>query len=162
MDSKSTRQNVALIKRTKIRVWFLLGFIIIFTLFSIRLVTTESPGEWKEAYITVVDIQRVSLKLNRWQITDTEGNTYTANESHTVMGQILPQSTYHIVYSPYNNNGIRAITHGDTIIVDYAHSISVHCERDIWDWLLAFLGIAGSLTTIACMVMDIRKERING
>ena len=162
MDLESTYSKDLLIKRTKKHCLHLLGFIIIFAWFGIRLVTTESPREWEEADITVADIRNVSRKPNFWHITDTEGNTYSTNESDIVIGQILPHSTYHIVYSPNYNNGIRAIAHGDTIIIDYAHNVAVYCERDIWDWLLTFLGMAGSLTTIVCMVTDIHKERING
>lgn len=158
MRSKSTNQNDALIKRTKKRCLLLLGFIVIFGFFGIRLATTESPEEWKEADITVADIRHISLKPNRWQITDTNGNTYSAYESDTVMEQIILQSAYHIVYSP--DHDIRAITHGNTTIVDYAHSISIHCERNIWDLALMFLGLVGSLTTIACTVIDIRKQII--
>ena len=161
MDSKSTYQNDALLKRTKKHCLFLLGFIILFTWFGSRLVTTESAKDWKEADITIADVQHVSRKPNTWKITDTDGNTYSANESDIVMGQILPRSTYHIVYSPNCNDGIRAITHGDTIIVDYAHSVSVHCERDIWDWILALLGMPGSVATIVCMIIDVRKNITN-
>ena len=162
MESRSRNQKNALVNRTKKRCLLLLGFLVIFAIFGIRLVTTESPEEWKEADITVTAVQHVSLKPNCWQIKDIEGNTYSANESEAVMGQILPQNTYHIVYSPNYHNDIRAISHGDTIIVDYAHSISIHSERDIWDLLLALIGLAGSLTTIACMIIDIRKQIIHG
>ena len=162
MKSKSTNQNDELIKHTKKRCLLLLGFLAIFALFGIRLATTEDPETWKEADITVADIQHISLKPNHWQITDTNGNTYSAYESDTVMEQIILQSEYHIVYSPNHNNGIRAITHGNTIIVDYAHSISIHSERNVWDWALMSLGLVGSLTTIACMVIDIRKQIIRG
>ena len=162
MKSKSTNQNDALIKHKKRRCLLLLGFLAIFALFGIRLAITESPEKWKEADITVADIQHISLKPNHWQITDTNGNTYSAYESDTVMEQIILQSEYHIVYSPNHNNGIRAITHGNTIIVDYAHSISIHSERNVWDWALMSLGLVGSLTTIACMVIDIRKQIIRG
>ena len=108
--------------------------------------------------ITVADIQHISLKPNHWQITDTKGNTYSAYESDAVIEQIILQGAYHIVYAPNHNNGIRAMTHGDTIIVDYAHSISVHTERSVWDWVLMSLGLVGSLTTVICMVIDIRKH----
>ena len=77
------------------------------------------------------------------------------------MEQIILQGAYHIVYSPNHNNGIRAITHGNTIIVDYAHSISIHSGRNVWDWVLMSLGLVGSLTTIARMVIDIRKQIIH-
>ena len=162
MDSKSTHQNKALIKSTKKRCLLLLGFLILFAYFGIHLATTESPEKWKEADITVADIQHISLKPNHWQITDTNGNTYSAYESDTVMEQIILQDAYHIVYSPNHNNGIRAITHGNTIIVDYAHSISIHSERNVWDWVLMSLGLVGSLATVACMVIDIRKQIIHG
>ena len=155
-------KNDTLINRTKKRCVLLLGFIILFAWFGIRLATVESPEEWKNADIKVADVQRFSRKPYRWRITDTEGNTYSISEAHIAINQILPQSIYHIVYSPSYNNGIRAITHGDTIIVDYAHSISVHSERDIWDWLLAFLGLTGALTTIAYTVIDIRKKTNHG
>ena len=158
MDSKSTHQNKALIKRTKKCCLLLLGFLILFAYFGIRLATTESPEKWKEADITVADIQHISLKPNHWQITDTNGNIYSVYESDTVMEQIILQSAYHIVYSPNHNNGIRAITHGNTIIVDCAHSISIHSERNVWDWALMSLGLVGSLATIACMIIDIRKQ----
>ena len=162
MIHKSVQQKSMLIKRTKKRCLLLLGFLLLFVWFGIRLVATESPTEWQEADIMVADIQQASLKPNLWQIIDTEGNTYSAYESDAVIEQILPQSTYHIVYSPYYHNGIRAITQGDTVIVDYVHSVSVHCERNIWDWFLAFLGLTGSLATIVCMVIDMRKVIIQG
>ena len=158
MDSKSAHQNEALMKRTKKHCLLLLGFLVLFACFGIRLATTESPGKWKEADITVADIRHISRKPNHWEITDTNGNTYSAYESDTVMQQIVLQGEYRIVYSPDHNNGIRAITHGNTIIVDYAHSISVRTERNVWDWVLTFLGLAGSLTIVACMVTDIRKR----
>ncbi len=135
----------------------LLGFIILFACFGIRLATRESTNDWKEADITIADVQHISRKPNTWKITDIEGNTYSAHESQITMNQILPQSTYHIVYSP-NNNDIRAITQGDLVIVDYAHSVSVHCERNIWDWILALLGMTGSVATIVCMIIDVRKN----
>lgn len=162
MDSESIYSKNLLIKRTKKCCLLLLGFILIFAWFGIRLVTAESTREWKEADITVDDIQNISRKPNCWQITDTAGNTYSANESDIVIGQILPHSTYHIVYSPNYNNGIRAIARGETIIIDYAHNVAVYCERNMWDWILTFLGMAGSLATIMCMITNIRKERING
>lgn len=162
MDSKPTSQNNALLKRTKIRGWLLLGFLIVFSLFCVRLAKTESPAEWEEADVTVVDIKHASLKPNCWQITDTEGNIYTAYESDAVMEQILPKSTYHIVYSPHNRNGIRAINYGDTIIVDYAHSVAAYSERNISDWLLTFLSLTGSVVTIVCMVVDVRKKISTG
>ena len=158
MDSKSIHPNEALIKRAKKRCLLLLGFLNLFVCFGIRLATTESAESWKEADITVADIQHISLKPNHWQITDTKGNTYSAYESDAVIEQVILQGTYHIVYAPNHNNGIRAMTHGDTIIVDYAHSISVHSERSVWDWVLMSLGLVGSLTTVICMVIDIRKH----
>ena len=157
MDSKSTHQNEALIKRTKKLCLLLLGFLILFACFGIRLATTESPEKWKVADITVADIRHISRKPNHWQITDTNGNTYSAYESDAVMEQIILQDAYHIVYFPNHNNGIRAITHGNTIIVDYANSISIHSERNVWDWGLMSIGLLGSLATIACMVIDTRK-----
>ena len=161
LNPKDVHQNDMLI--TRVRKWSLLliVFIILFVWFGIRLVTTESPKEWKTVDITVADVRYVSTRFNRWHITDTKGNTYSAHEPKIVMNQILPQSTYRIVYSPDSQNGIRAITQGDTVIVDYAHSVAVHCERSVWDWLLAFLGMTGSLTMIVCMVMDVRKAIIN-
>lgn len=158
MDPKNTQQNDMLIKRTKKQAILLLGFILLFAWFGIRLISTESPNEWKEAYITVSNVRHVSLKPNHWEITDIDGNTYSSDKSDTVMNQILPQNTYHIVYSPDSHNGIRAISQGDTVIVDYAHSVSVYSERNVWDWLLMFSGIAGSITTITFMIMDIRKK----
>lgn len=158
MDSKSIYPNEALIKRAKKSCLLLLGFLILFVCFGIRLATTESAESWKEADITVADIQHISLKPNHWQITDTKGNTYSAYESDAVIEQIILQGAYHIVYAPNHNNGIRAMTHGDTIIVDYAHSISVHSERSVWDWVLMSLGLVGSLTTVICIVVDIRKH----
>ena len=158
MDSKSIHPNEALIKRAKKRCLLLLGFLILFVCFGIRLATTESAESWKEADITVADIQHISLKPNHWQITDTKGNTYSTYESDAVIEQIILQGAYHIVYAPNHNNSIRAMTHGDTIIVDYAHSISVHSERSVWDWVLMSLGLVGSLTTVICMVIDIRKH----
>lgn len=157
MDSKSRYQNEALIKHTKKLCLLLLGFLILFACFGIRLATTDSPEKWKAADITVADIRHISRKPNHWQITDTNGNTYSAYESDAVMEQIALQSTYHIMYSPNHNNGIRAITQGNTIIVDYAHSISIHSERNAWDWGLMSIGLLGALVTIACMVIDIRK-----
>ena len=85
MDSKSTHQNKALIKRTKKCCLLLLGFLILFAYFGIRLATTESPEKWKKADITVADIQHISIKPNHWQITDTNGNIYSVYESDTVM-----------------------------------------------------------------------------
>lgn len=150
--------NQLLIKRTKQRCLLLLGFLILFAYFGIRLATTEDPENWKEAYITVSDMQHISRKPNLWQITDTTGNSYSAYESDAVMDQIIPKGIYHIVYSPDHNNSIRAVTHGNTIIVDYAHSISIYGERNVWDWVLMSLGLVGALTTIVCMVVDIRKR----
>ncbi len=159
MDSKTTHQNDILVKRTQKRGLLLLGFILLFIWFGIRLVVTESPEEWREADITVADVQHISFKPNRWQITDTEGNTYVTDKSN-IADQILSQSTYHMVWSPDATCNIRAVTQGDSVIVDYAHSVSVFCERNIWDWLFACLGLAGSLTTVVCMIVDIRKETV--
>ena len=154
--------NQLLIKRTKKCCLLLLGFLILFAYFGIRLATTEDPENWKEANITVADIQHISRKPSLWQITDTTGNSYSAYESDAVMDQIILQGIYHIVYSPDHDNSIRAITHGNTIIVDYAHSISIYSERNVWDWVLMSLGLVGSLTTIICMVIDIRKQIVHG
>ena len=155
MNPKGAYQNDMLIKRLRKRGVFLVVFIILFIWFGGRLVTVESPDEWKEADITVADVRQVSLRFNSWQITDTEGNTYAIHKSKIVMNQILPQNTYHIVCSP--DHHVRAITQGDTIIVDYENSVTVYCERGVWEWSLAFLGIIGSLTTIVYMIMDVRK-----
>ena len=160
MNSKTTSGNDILVKRTKRRCLLLLGFLLLFGWFGFRLATTESADDWKEADITIADVQNVSRRISLWNITDTDGNIYSAHGSQTVMDQILPNGTYHIVCSP--NHDIRAITQGDFVIIDYAHSVSVYCERNIWDWLLAFLGLAGTITTIAYMVLDIRKKIMQG
>ena len=157
MISKSTNGNDMLVKRTKKCCLILLGFLLLFWWFGIRLATTESPEEWKEADITVADVQHVSRKHNTWKIIDTDGNTYSAHESQDVMTKILPNSTYHIYYTA-NDNDIRAMTQGNSVVVDYAHSVSVYSERSVWDWLLMLVGIAGSVTTITFMIMNIRKN----
>jgi hypothetical protein len=158
MDSKSTSQNEVWMRRTNKHGLLLLGFLMIFAWFGIRLAIMESPAEWKDANITVTDVRHISRKPNCWQITDTEGNTYSAYESNRVVEKIIPQCTYYIVYSPDNHNAIRAITYDDTIIVDYAQSISVYCERNIWEWLLAFLGLTGTMTIVVRMLIDIHKK----
>ena len=157
MNSKSTNGNDMLVKRTKKCCLILLGFLLLFCWFGIRLTTTESTEDWKEADITIADVQHVSRKHNTWKIIDADGNTYSAHESQDVMTKILPNSTYHIYYTA-NDNDIRAITQGNSVVVDYAHSVSVFCERNIWDWLLTFLGLAGTIATITYMVIDIRKK----
>ena len=157
MNSESTNGNDMLVKRTKKCCLILLGFLLLFGWFGIRLATTESTEDWKEADITIADVQHVSRKHNTWKIIDTDGNTYSAHESQDVMTKILPNSTYHIYYTA-NDNDIRAMTQGNSVVVDYAHSVSVHCERNIWDWLLNFLGLAGTIATITYMVIDIRKK----
>ena len=157
MNSKSTNGNDMLVKRTQKCCLILLWFLLLFCWFGIRLATTESTEDWKEADITIADVQHVSRKHNTWKIIDTDGNTYSAHESQDVMTKILPNSTYHIYYTA-NDNGIRAMTQGNSVVVDYAHSVSVHCERNIWDWLLTFLGLAGTIATITYMVIDIRKK----
>ncbi|MBQ9747631.1 MAG: hypothetical protein IJV98_02490 [Clostridia bacterium] len=157
MDTKNKQQNTVLIRQTKNYAILLLGFIFLFFWFGIRLVSAESPDEWKEAYITVDDVRYVSGKHNRWEITDIDGNVYSSY-SYTVMSKIHPQNTYHIVYSLKFHNAIRAISQGDTVILDYAHSVSVYSERSVWDWLLMLVGIAGSVTTITFMIMNIRKN----
>ena len=157
MNSESTNGNDMLVKRTKKCCLILLGFLLLFGWFGIRLATTESTEDWKEADITIADVQHVSRKHNTWKIIDTDGNTYSAHESQDVMTKILPNSTYHIYYTA-NDNNIRAMTQGNSVVVDYAHSVSVHCERNIWDWLLNFLGLAGTIATITYMVIDIRKK----
>ena len=157
MNSKSTNGNDMLVKRTKKCCLILLGFLLLFCWFGIRLTTTESTEDWMEADITIADVQHVSRKHNIWKIIDTDGNTYFAHESQDVMTKILPNSTYHIYYTA-NDNDIRAMTQGNSVVVDYAHSVSVHCERNIWDWLLPFLGLAGTIATITYMVIDIRKK----
>jgi hypothetical protein len=161
MNSKSTNANDMLVKRTKRYCLLLLGFLLLFGWFGIRLATTESAEDWKEADITIADVQHVSRKHNSWKITDTDGNTYSTHESQDVMAKILPNSTYHIYYTT-NDNDIRAMTQGNSVVVDYAHSVSVHCERNIWDWVLTFLGLAGAIATITYMVIDIRKKIIQG
>ena len=158
MNSNTTRQNDALVKRTKKRCIFLLGFLILFAWFGIRLALTETPDDWRSADITVAEVQHISRKHNLWRITDTRGNTYTANESDAAMNQVLLEGAYHIVYSPDKQNSIRGIIQDETVIVDQAHSVTHYCERSIWDWLLAALGIGGALVTIVCMVTDLRKS----
>ena len=157
MNSKSTNGNNMLVKRIKKCCLLLLGFLLVFGLFGIRLATTESANDWKEADITIADVQYISRKTNLWSITDTDGTIYSAHGSQDVMTKILPDSTYHIYYTA-NDNDIRAMTQGNSVVVDYAHSVSVHCERNIWDWLLTFLGLAGTIATITYMVIDIRKK----
>lgn len=157
MASQNAQKNDTLIKYTKKYAILLLGFILLFAWFGIRLISAEAPDEWKEAYITVDDVRHVSLKPNRWEITDIDGNIYSSS-SDAVMNKIHPQSTYHIVYSPNFHNGIRAISQGDTVILDYAHSVSVYSERNVWDWLLMFLGLAGCVMVMTFMVTDIRKK----
>ena len=161
MNLKSTNRNRILVKRTKRSCLLLLGFILLLGWFGMRLVTTESASDWKEADITIADIQYISKKSNLWKITDTDGNIYSAHESQEIMSKILSNSTYHIFYTVYDNE-IRAMANGDSVVVDYAHSVSVHCERNIWDWSLAFLGLAGAITTIVYMVIDIRRKIVYG
>ena len=160
MTSNNARQNDALVKRTKKRCILLLVFLILFAWFGVRLALTESPDDWISADITVLEVQHISRKHNLWHITDTKGNTYTANESDAAMDQVLTEGTYHILYSPDKQNSIRGITQGETVIVDRAHSVTYYCERSIWDWLLAALGIGGTLVTIVCMVTDLRKALV--
>jgi len=161
MDSKSNFRNNKLLKRTKKLCWLLFGFILLFCWFGIRLATIESPTDWKEGDITVTEVRYVSRKPQIWRITDTEGNAYKTCESH-IADQIFPQSTYHIVWSPDGNlRAIRAVSQGDTIIMDYADSVSFYCERNVWDWLFAILGLAGSITTVVCMFVDIRRMSVN-
>ena len=157
VDTKNKQQNTVLIRQTKNYAILMLGFLFLFVWFGSRLVSAESPDEWKEAYITVYDVRHVSVKPNRWEITDIDGNVYSSS-SDTVMNKIHPQNTYHIVYSLKFHNDIRAISQGDTVILDYAHSVSVYSERSVWDWLLMLVGIAGYVTTITFMIMNIRKN----
>jgi len=157
MNLETALQNDRLIKRAKRHCLFCLGFLALFTWFGLRLATAESPEEWKAAAITVADVRHISIRPYLWQILDVEGNAYTIGRS-SVVNQILPQRTYQIVYSPNSDNGIRAVTQGDSVIVDYAQSVSVYCDRDVWDWLLALLGLAGCWTTIARMILDVRRE----
>ena len=162
MDSKSNFPNNALLKRTKKLALLLICFNLLFGFFGIRLVTVESPDAWEEGDITVTEVRYISSwKQHAWRITDIEGNTYNTYESH-IADEILPQSTYHMVWSPNGTRrNIRAVTQGDTVIMDYADSVSVYCERTVWDWLLAILGLAGAITTVVYMITDIRRECAN-
>ena len=157
MDLSAMHQKDYLMKHTTKRCLILLLFLLLLGSFGIRLAMTESPEDWKEVDVTIADIQHISRKPNRWQLTDTEGNTYFTSDSYIVANHILPHNTYRIVYAPQTHNHIRALSQGDIVIIDYAHSVSVHGDRDIWDWLLASIGLAGAVTTIVCMIMDIRK-----
>lgn len=150
-------QGEALLKRTKKHAFFLFGFILLVIFFGCYLVTSESPEKWKEADITITEIQYIYGKSSRWQITDTQGNTYAISSSNKKANQIVPGSTYHVVYSPNAHHGIRSMTQADLVIVDYEQSVSEYGERGIWVWILFFVGLIGALGTIGRMILNLRR-----
>ena len=158
MNEKSDIPNNVLSKKDRSRLRLLFLFLILMIFFGARIVTIESPDNWIEAEVTLTDVRHISRKPNLWKIADTEGNTYSMYESDEFMEQIHPQTTYQIMYSPGNNNNIRAMTQGDRVIIDYAHSVSVYCERSIWEWILGSGGFAGGIAMAVSIVLELREK----
>ena len=100
MSGTNEHQNSTVSGREKKLFLILWGCMILMIYFGARLVTRESPENWKEAEVTLTEVRHVTIKPNLWEITDTEGNTYSMSESDNLMKQIQPQSTYSIIYSP--------------------------------------------------------------
>ena len=159
MSGTNERQNSILSERGKKHFLILWGCMILMIYFGARLVTRESPENWKEAEVTLTEVRHVTIKPNLWEITDTEGNTYSMSESDNLMKQIQPQSTYSIIYSPAFNNGIRAMTQEDRVIVDYEQSVLIYGKRSVWDWILGLGGFTGWIVMVVKMCREARKKR---
>lgn len=158
MDERSDIPASRLSRRDRNRLRLLCLSLILMIFFGLRLVNIESPENWIASEVTLTDIRHISRKPNLWKITDTEGNTYSMDKSDEFMEQIHPQTTYQIMYSPGSNNRIRAMTQGDRVIIDYAHSVSVFCERSIWEWILGLGGFAGGITMTVSTVLGLRER----
>ena len=158
MKPNDARQNIALVKRTKCFALCALVFCLIFIYFGLHLFMVESPSEWEKATITVAEVQQISSRINRWQIVDTTGKIYLAHETVAIISQVIPEEEYQIAYLPGRDNNIRAMIQGTTVIIDYNHSVLVHCERSVWDWLLAGFSLIGFLTTTFYMILYVRKN----
>ena len=115
------------------------------------LASAEHPRHWVEKDIVVSDVSKVYIyKGSYYQITDTNGATYSIDSSNENAEKLALGETYHIIHANIHWNRIKSMSDSNTIYVDYGASIDDYYIRTI----IGYIGILISCTTLLVMVRE--------
>ena len=117
--------------------------------------SAEHPKHWIEKDIVISDISKVYIhRGSYYQITDTNGATYSIDSSNENAEKLVHGETYHIIHANIHWNRIKYMSDANTIYVDYGASIDDYYTRTA----IGCIGIlAGSATIIVLVRKSLRK-----
>ena len=125
MAKKKSRQQENAIKkiwRDHEAIFFLLVMAICVSLFL--LVARENPKKWTEKDIVIHDISTVDIYRGRYyEITDTDGNTYSISGSNKNAEKLVRGNTYRIIHGKVHWNRIQYMADSTTEYVNYQESL---------------------------------------
>lgn len=119
------------------------------------LASGEHPKHWIEKDIVVSDVSKVYLyRGSYYQITDTNGATYSVDSSNENVEKLVPGEAYHIIHANIHWNRIKSMSDADAVYVDYGASIDDYYTRTV----IGCIGIlAGSITIFIMVRKSFRK-----
>ncbi len=125
MAKKKSRQQENAIKKLwhdYEAIFFLLIMVLFFSLFL--LASGENPKKWTEKDIVIKDISIVDIyRGHYYEITDTEGNTYSIAGSNQNTENLIRGNTYRIIHGKVHWNRIQSMEDSTTEYVDYQESL---------------------------------------
>lgn len=159
MAKKKSRQQEKAIKK----IWndqspfYILLVMAIF--FSILILSSaEHPKYWIEKDIEIRDISVVHMhRGSYYQVTDTNGATYSIDSSNENVQQLMRGENYHIIHAGIHWNRIKYMTDSNTVYVDYDTSIHDYYIRTMIGWI----GILVSTAIILTMIRTAMKKSKN-
>ena len=118
----------------------------------ILLSSAEHPKYWDEREIVISDVSKVHIyRGSYYQITDTNGATYSVDSSNDNVKELVCGKSYHIIYANIHWNRIKYMTDSNTVYVDYDTSVEDYYTRTM-------IGCAGILISTGAIIFLIRKS----
>ena len=159
MAKKKSRQQEKAIQKIwsgQSSFYILLGMAIVASV--LILASAEHPNYWIEKDIVVDNVSNVYIyRGSYYQITDTNGTTYSIDSSNKNVQKLVCGKSYHIIYANIHWNRIKCMTDSSTVYVDYDSSIDDYYTRTMIGWI----GILASTLTILIMVRkSLRKIQV--
>ena len=159
MAKKTSRQQ----EKAILKIWnsqspFYILLCMAIVAFVLILASAEHPNYWIEKDIVVDNISKVYIhRGSHYQITDTNGTTYSIDSSNENVQKLVCGKSYHIIYANIHWNRIKCMTDSSTVYVDYDSSIDDYYTRTMIGWI----GILASTLTILIMVRkSLRKIQV--
>jgi len=146
---KSRQQEKAIQKIWDAQSAFYILLAMAIALSILILASAEHPMHWIEKDIVIRDISKVEIyRGSYYQITDTNGATYSINTSNKNVDKLVHGETYHIIHAHIHWNRIKYMSDSNTTYVDYNASIDDYYTRTI----IGCVGILASSVTIFVLV----------